>query len=246
VLALDELPFWLDEVERNTAGAARHSLAQLRRYAQDAGLARLRWVFTGSVGLAGRAIAGSAAAELNDLDVVQVPPLDPAAGRTLFEMAFAGRPIHVAPEAALHAHQRAGGRPHWIKLLAERSLPQRDPITRAAVEEAEEALLSRPMRHIFRDEGRDHVSRTASALDQEVMAAILTACAEANGPVSRQGLLAVGMAVEVAGTRHDRRHVDDLLLRLVDEYYLEERDPDAVVIALPLFGRWWTLWGSPR
>ena len=246
VVALDEVPFWLDELERDEPRAARLSLAQLRYLRQHHALERVRWILTGSVGLAGRAIAWEAAAELNDLDIIQAPPLDESAGRAVFEAAYTERmeqPIPVSQEACAYAHRLSGGRPHWIKQLAERVRPQGSRIDVAAVQRAEASLLSREMRHLFRDEGRDHFRRTATAAEAEVMEAILTAVAEADRPLPRSGLLAVGMSVKLsAGAGMDRRGVDRLLLRLADEYYLTEVGPDSIEIAMPLFGRWWALW----
>lgn len=111
VVALDEVPWWLDALERAKPGSARIALAELRRLRGESSLAHVRWVLTGSVGIASRAIRWQASAELNDLSVVELPPLDQAAGMALFETECLAHNRECEPEAAAFAHWLGGGRP---------------------------------------------------------------------------------------------------------------------------------------
>ncbi len=241
VIALDELPWWLDELERRETGRARTALAQLRYLALDRRFHSLRWVFTGSVGLAGRAVAWHSSAELNHLDLVVVPPLDPAASAALFEAEVVAGGKQITPGAARRAHQIAGGLPHWVKVLAARcASADRVPVDAQAVQLQVERLLGTQMRHLFQEEGEGHLMRRFTDSDRRFAAAILTALSEADRPLPRQGLLTSAMAVGASSGQ-----AREVLLRLVDDFYLVETDAEHLAFLVPLFGLWWQRWGRP-
>lgn len=238
VVALDELPWWLDAVELAEPGRARATLARLRRGRHDPRLARVRWVFTGSVGLAGRAIDWDAAAELNDLDVVIAPPLDPDAGAALFETEC----DDCEPEAGRRAHAAAGGLPHWIRVLAERcrTAAAGTRVTTTMVDAELERLLQPAFRHLFQEEGLGHFGRRYTPEDREIAVALLDVLAQAHHPVALRGLVQVAQS-DLPG--RDRVAIERIFWRLVDEFYVTTDPNDLARIAVPLFQRWWARWG---
>lgn len=236
VIALDEVPWWLDNLERRAAGGARSALAQLR-YLRGR-FPNLRWLLTGSLGLAGPAISWGAAAELNDLDLEELGPMTPPQGRALFEMVCTAGNRLVERAATERAHELAGGLPHWIRVLGERVRSAEPGVVSVAQVELEtDRLLSRANRHLFDEEGRVHFERRYAEGDRGLALAVLRSVASA-GRLPRRGALAEAQ-------RRDptvRARFDRVVDRLVDEFYLVE-DGDELRFLVPLMGRWFTRWG---
>lgn len=241
VLALDEVPWWLDELERAEAGGARRALAHLRYLRGDPRFSRVSWALTGSVGLAGRAISWSASAEINDLDIVEVVPLTEVAGVTLFEVETGADSGEAARHAAKEAHRLAGWRPHWIKLLAQRTRASGAPVSLAALAAEAERLLGTPMRHLFQEEGVGHFGRLYTEPQRRAAERVLDQLSQHQGALPRVGLITVAMSE--SGGALERRAADEVLLRLIDEFYLVEVGQDSLTFAVPLLGLWWAKWG---
>jgi hypothetical protein len=236
VIALDEAPWWLDALERERQGAARTALAQLRHLRGR--FPRVRWVLTGSIALARPAIAWGATAELNDLDLIEVPPMTEAEGRTVFEMVCLDAQREVSAEAAGLAHQLAGGLPHWIRVLAERSRSagEGEGLVSVEIVAAEcERLLSRANRHLFEEEGRTHFERRYAPEERLVARDVLVRVAKAE-PALRQGVVA---ALLCEGA--DKPRIERVLDRLLDEFYLDESE-GSLRFVVPLMMRWFVRW----
>jgi hypothetical protein len=243
VVALDEVPWWLDAVERSDPEAPRTALAELRRLRSDTRLGSVRWILTGSVGIASRAGRWGADAELNDLDVIEVLPLAAEAGRAVFEVECAGTGRDSEPGARDAAHALAGGRPHWIRILAQRASAATDPggVVTAGILAAEgDRLLGAQLRHLLRDEGDGHFGREYTATERRISESILTLLAPAERPLPLQGIVTHVLASLPGSSKAEIR---DVVHRLVEEFYLVEPEPGMVRIAVPLFARWWARWG---
>jgi uncharacterized protein len=247
-LFLDEVPWWLDSMRRRRPedddeddgdARVRQALAQLRYLRQREGLTdRVRFVLTGSVGLAGLASAAGAAAELNDLATYELRPLAEADGMGLFESELAARGIGCTVAAAKEAYRLAGGSPHWIKQLAAK-IPSGDADP-AVVEEAVEQLLSPRMRHMFEDEGHAHIQRRHGTR-APALRAMLSAAAASDSGATRAAVMTAGLRAGLDGRAEGERAV----MQLVDEFYLEE-DGDRLRFSNPMFRRWWERFGQWR
>lgn len=232
VIALDEVPWWLDALERRVPGAAREALARLRGSRQEE--RSVRWILTGSVGLAGPAQAWGAVAELNDLHRVVVPPLDAIAGATLFEAECPS----ATPEAARLAHHVAGGSPHWIEALAIGCRNAPGVIEATHVEAEVERRLQAVFRELFAD---DHVDRRYSADDRSLQRLVLDAMCDHDDPYPIIGVITQVLANPNA--KNDKDAVRRALYALLDDFVLIEQ-PDATArFSIPLYRRWWARWG---
>jgi len=242
VIALDELPWWLDAVaERDEPATARGALASLRRMRQRRGLAgRLRVVLTGSIGLAGQASELGASAELNDLTTIVMPPMSVEEGATLFEAELTARSLPCCPEAARCATTLAGGSPYWIKRLAA-ACGRAGALDVGAVEVASEALLAPALRKQFTDEGREHFRRRHTRV-MPALLAMLEAVSGADRGNPRQAALNAGLSVQPELTMGETR---ECLYLLMDGFYLCEGPQDTLDWVNPLFRRWWLRYGGP-
>jgi hypothetical protein len=110
VIALDEVPWWLDQlIASGQAAAAREVLGRLRQLRQATDLQRIRWVLTGSVSLPQLAASMGASADLNDLHPsLPLHPLEAAAGEALFEAEVAGAHRASTPAARRSAQEGSG------------------------------------------------------------------------------------------------------------------------------------------
>ncbi len=247
LLALDEVPWWLDEIRAAEGGqAARRTLATLRRLRQRQGLAsRVRMLLTGSIGLAGLAKELNASAELNDLQPeFEVPPLSESAGAALFESEVATRGHHCSPASARAAHGQAGGSPHWIKVLAGMAAArvQGTHLEESHLAEAIAELLHPRMREQFDDEGRAHLIRRHGKARARRMVAILDAVADQPAP---EHVLASAAMKGVDPP--ERREIRELIYTLMDEHYITEDrsvNPPQYRFVNPLFQLWWQRYGG--
>ncbi len=232
VIALDEVPWWLDALERRSPGSAREALARLRGCRQE--LRAVRWVLTGSVGLAGPAQAWGAVAELNDLHRVVVQPLDAIAGATLFE---AECPTATA-DAARAAHHVAGGSPHWIESLAIGCRSAAPTVDATHVEAEVERKLQAVFRELFAD---DHADRRYTAEDRSLQRLVLDAMCDRDDPYPIVGVVTTVLANPKAN--NDKDAIRRALYALLDDFVLIERPGSTARFAIPLYRRWWARWG---
>ncbi|MBW2255584.1 MAG: AAA family ATPase [Deltaproteobacteria bacterium] len=242
VVALDEVPWWLDAiVGQDGAGAGRAALATLRRLRQHRLLSeRLRFVLTGSVGLAGLASELGASAELNDLATVVMTPMTLEQGATLFEAELTAAGRQCSPVAARHAAQLAGGSPHWIKRLAS-AIPPGGALDAEVVEAACEALLAPAVRMEFADEGREHFRRRHGRV-MPALLAMLEAVSGGDTGQPVQGAINAALQVQPELTPGQVR---ECVFLLVDGFYLRQGPEDTLEWVNPLFRRWWLRYGGP-
>ncbi|NOY27553.1 MAG: hypothetical protein GXP62_16945 [Oligoflexia bacterium] len=242
VLALDEVPWWLEAIETKLgAGQARAALAALRRLRQRTGLQEgLRMILTGSIGLNALAAELGASAELNDLEQAIMPPLDSAQGAALFESELTAFSLPCTPQAAQEATRLAGGSPHWIKRLA--SLCPTGASSAAKVEAAVEQLLTPMRRNEFRDEGREHFERRHRAR-MPALLAILESVSHVDKGAPKQG--AINAAISALPELTHAQAMECVFL-LMDEFYLRPGAADTLDWVNPLFRRWWLLYGNPN
>lgn len=238
-VALDEVPWWLEAMERHEAGAAKQVLGHLRSLRDGGRWPRLRWILTGSVGLAGRAAAWGAAKELNDLNVVEVPPLGRPEARHMLRLMMIGHGVALPDAAGDRAWELAGGRPHWIRLLGERARTS-TVVDVAAIDAAAASLVGRQQRHLFNHEGQTHFEEHYPPAQRELAVHVLDLLADADRALPEAGVVTAILA-RAAGT--PRSEVRAVLDRLLDDFYLcESEDGQTLRLALPLFGMWWTRW----
>jgi uncharacterized protein len=240
IVALDEVPWWLDAiVEQEGEAAARSALASLRRIRQVSVFAdRVRWVLTGSIGLAGLASSLGASAELNDLATQQVEPMTPEEGATLFETEATSRNKSCTPSSARYAARLAGGSPHWIKMLAA-SLGPGGAASDTDVDLAVETLLVPAQRKLLADEGSEHFRRRHPGL-RRALVAILEQLSGSDGPHSMESAVSAALASDADLTRAQAK---ECVWLLVDGFYLRS-DGDQLSWVNPLFRRWWLKYGG--
>jgi hypothetical protein len=250
-LLLDEVPWWLDRIQKPRAGfgarqgedEARQTLGLLHGLTTHEGLmARLRVVLTGSVGLRPIARLLDCDEYLAHLEDYELLPLDELAGAALFEANLPDRDLE--PDACARAHQLAAGIPEWIVQLAGYVARGETPVRSPDVERAAERFLgsgdiSRP----FDRERRRHLKLRYGNEDAAVMVKILDVVADRDGPTPVDGLVLVAMSQSAGGM--DERCARSLVDRLVGAYFLiHVEEGKDVAFHTPLFKQAWRRYGS--
>lgn len=237
VLAIDEVPWWLDEVRAGDARAARGVLATLRRLRQDDATPALRQILTGSVSLPGLAAELGALAELNDLVPMAIGPLATDDAERLARSELAGRDL--GPEVAARITREAGAIPHWVKRIAGRARAEAGvgSLTAAHVEAAVEELIRD--RRLFEDDLIQHFERRHAARSA-AFRAVLRAAADPRG--GRFEPL-VAAAWGKLGPDATRDAAEDVVRTLGEEHALVERGGGWEFVN-PLMRRWVLRWGA--
>ncbi len=191
--------------------------------------------------MAGLAIAVGATAELNDLSPKTLAPLRPKHGAELFIREAQGLGLRVSQEAALAAHDAAGGSPHWIKQIGQQLPRSAEDLGPDAVVLAIEALLAPPLRDLFEDDLRQHLFRRHPSR-ADLLMAILDAAAAGSDGAPQPALVAAALQ---ARPGLDRRSAEEAICTLVDEFYLAGDDV-WLRMANPLHQQWWAKYGRRR
>lgn len=237
VLAIDEVPWWLDEVRAGDPRAARGVLATLRRLRQDDATPGLRQILTGSVSLPGLASELGALAELNDLVPMAIGPLAVDDAERLARSELAGRPL--APEVASRITGEAGAIPHWVKRIASRARAEAGTgtVTAAHVEAAVEELVRD--RRLFEDDLIQHFERRHPTRAGAFRAVVRAAADPRGGRF--EPLVAAAWAR--LGPETTRDAAEDVVRTLGEEHTLVERDGTWTFVN-PLMRRWVLRWGA--
>ena len=241
VFLWDELPMMLQNLGRTAPQEATELLDVLRSIRQEN--PRVRMVFTGSIGLhhvvRQLKLQGYANAPVNDMAVVEVPPLDPNDATALALRLFRDNHIALADNAvAATIAREVDGIPFYIHHVLRTLSQQVQPIT----EKAACAAVSGAMRsaqdpwHLQHYEDR---TQEYYGADRAACHALLDAVAAADGP------LAVQAAINGAKASHpdlDRERWLVLIRLLERDFYLvRDADGGALRYKFGIVERWWRI-----
>jgi hypothetical protein len=95
-------------------------------------------------------------------------------------------------------------------------------------------------RHSLEEEMHTHFARRWTEREMAMRNAVLDQIAPHTEPAPRRGIVAAALGALGAG--YGPREVEEVILRLIDEFYLTEHG-ERIVFAVPLYAQWWTRWG---
>ena len=243
VVFWDELPLMIKNIkERCSEAEATEVLDTLRGIRQTHG--RVRMFFTGSIGLHNVISSfrrrGYANAPINDMQVVELPPLAPAdaadlAGRLLEGEGLPAGPTSGLPEAIAKAVDRI---PYYIHHVVSQMKQRHTPCTLEAVGELVERCLSDDQDAWQLEHYRKRVDAYYEPDERPMVLAMLDVLAAARGPVAFAELF---KRLKAHVATEDREQALDLLNLLRHDHYLTQ-DPDGRYhFRYGLIRRWWRL-----
>ena len=242
VFLFDELPWMLSaiaDIERDGPTIAMEVLDVLRALRQSPTTgAGFRMILCGSIGLhhilgelAGRGYRNQ---PVNDMILVEVPPLDPDSAKGLAAALIAGENLVAEPEVAAHIAKRTGGFAyyiHWIVNALKRdgraaTSGNEDEVVRQMLTAAHDPC---DLRHFLTriDKYYPHDKKAAFAL--------LDHSAKAAEPLGVADLINVAKS---AGSTDDDRVRELLRLLAVDHYLLRDTD-GRYTFRHALLREWW-------
>lgn len=228
LILVDELALFLAARLRDDPEGARAFLYGLRRLQQR--YSRVRWLFTGSIGLDTIAKRGEIGGALVDLTLYPLEPFEPDEARAFLDfLSTGGAVLHpfALDRAAFTRFARELGwlSPYYLDLVAREIRPSgpsgpcgRPLATPADVDAAFEAMLAAGRRPYFVT-WEEHLSKNFPRPETEALRSILAACAREPAG-ERLGTL----RARLAGSPHglDMRALRDLLTILTNDGYLTE------------------------
>jgi hypothetical protein len=239
----DELPLMLHNVQqREGPGAAMEVLDVLRQVRQTH--PTLRMVFTGSIGihnvLSGLKETGYANAPLNDMRLVDVPPLEPADAADLARRLLAGEGIAGNdPGPVVDALATAtDGIAYYIHYVIDELKQRGGAADPAAVEAVVRHCLSDPEDGWHMAHYRERLDTYYGPERRPLALALLDVLAH-DGPLPFAPLFD-RLKARTALADAEAERVRDLLTLLQRDHYLR-LDADGYAFRFPLIRRWWAI-----
>ncbi|MEZ5308495.1 MAG: hypothetical protein R2684_15230 [Pyrinomonadaceae bacterium] len=261
VFLFDELPYMLQLIEANerkNGGSGLEALSVLNelrasRFSHD----NIRMIYSGSLGL--HHILNSlrntdvSAEPLNDLVMIEVPPLDPAFGKELAirELAENGVIACESHDVAAEVSRLSGEVPFYIERISAKLADSVQPVSSKEVGRVVDRVLTEAkdewqMRH-FQSRISDYYPGSIEGADGRAIARadlaneIITSLVHAEEP------LGIGAILNQMKSRYSLNSKQVLLemLRLLelDHYLVSELQNESKTyrLAFPLLKRWWIL-----
>ena len=207
VFFFDEMPWMLAAIadpKRDGEQTAMEVLDVLRGLRQSASTGQgFRMVLCGSIGLhhilAELRRAGHRNQPVNDMVLVEVPPLEPGIAMELAAQLIAGENLSGDPDAASQIAELTGGVPYYIHWVVSRLTTSGCAATRQEIDQAVKWLLTADhdpcdLRHFVR-----RIDSYYST-DAKIVLALLDHAAQSQIPLSQADLINVGKS---AGTVED-------------------------------------------
>jgi hypothetical protein len=238
----DELPWMLAAIaKREGEQTAMEVLDVLRslRQSPEAGQG-FRMILCGSVGLhhvlSGLRREGYKNQPVNDMELVEVPPLDAALATELATQLLAGEGLSSDPAAAGRIAEQTGGFPYYIHQVVSKLRLVAGSVTPADVERVVKELITAPHDPCNFLHFRDRIGSYYAGEEKYVLA-LLDHAAKGAAPLGQAELINVARS---AGAVDDDR-VRDLLRLLTVDHYLNRDTDGRYTFRQTLLRRWWVL-----
>jgi hypothetical protein len=244
VFLFDEMPWMLAAIadpKRDGEQTAMEVLDVLRSLRQSPTTGNgFRMVLCGSIGL--HHVLGDLKKHgyrnqpVNDMELVEVPPLDPATATKLAELLLAGEGLASEPTSAATIAEQTGGFPYYIHWIVSELRMSGQPVTATAIENVVKKLLTAPHDPCDLQHFKKRVS-TYYPNEEKVVLALLDHAAFFPGPLSQAELVNVAKS---AGVTDDNR-IRELLRLLAVDHYLSRDIDGRYSFRHTLLRRWWVI-----
>ena len=240
----DELPLFVYNLKKVSGEeSAMEFLDVLRAIRQQH--STIRMVFTGSVGLhqviSGLRNDGYANAPTNDMQTIEVPPLDPIDGVKLAELLLEGENLDCGSsrgQHAIHISALAGHVPYYIHGLIAKLASERVQITTKAIDDHLASLLTDPNDPANFRYYRDRIRTYYPKNEQPIALAILDNLCHASESIAISGIL---NQVRHHLTDVDEEAARDVIHLLSKDHYINRTNAGRWSFRYEIVRRWWRL-----
>lgn len=244
VFFFDEMPWMLAAIadpQRDGEQTAMEVLDVLRSLRQSTTTgAGFRMILCGSIGL--HHVLGSLKRQgyknqpVNDMELVEVSPLDATVATELATQLLAGEGLAADPKSAESIAEQTGGFPYYIHWIVSELRKSGRPATPDNIDLLLKTLLTSPhdpcsLRH-FKERIDNYYPQ-----EGKVVIALLDHAAASATPLRQAELINVA---KTAGANDDNRIRDLLRLLAVDHYLVRDED-GRYRFRHPLIRRWWLI-----
>lgn len=242
VFFFDELPWMLSAISgRDGPQTAMEVLDVLRHLRQDPATGHgFRMIQCGSIGL--HHVLGELAKHgyqnqpVNDMQLVEVPPLDPDHARRLAGAVLKGERLEVHAGVDEQIAQLTGGFPYYIHWIISELKMQNLPANKANVDQTLRQMLTAEqdpcsLRHFLTRIDKYYPQEKSSVL------ALLDHAAVATAPLPLSELINVGKTADA----NDDNRIRELVRMLSVDHYLRRDTNGHYVFRHALLKSWWVL-----
>lgn len=238
LILVDELPVFVQALQsRDGAQAIGHFLYWLRNMRQK--YRRVRWLYTGSIGLDSVARRYSVEGALNDLEPFPLSPFDPQTARDFLADIAKRRGCALDEDATEAILRRLGWlSPYYLEKIAEDGCAQAGANGTLNLGRAEAAMnnMLDKSRRLYWSTWREHLDRNFPEPERGRLYTLLETVARDETGVGRDILLS---ALNRGGEPVGEAILRDLLDTLLADGYLDVGDNHRYRIRMNLLREWW-------
>jgi hypothetical protein len=242
VFLFDEMPWMLSAIadpKRDGEQTAMEVLDVLRSLRQSPTTGHgFRMVLCGSIGL--HHVLGTLKQQgyknqpVNDMTLIEVPPLDPATATDLAAQLLAGEGLPADQTSSAMIADQTGGFPYYIHWIVSELRMAGRPVTAGEVEIVVKKLLTVPHDPCDLQHFKKRIA-TYYPQEENVVLALLDHAAFFGGPLAQAEFINVAKS---AGATDDNR-VRELLRLLAVDHYLTRHTDGRYAFRHTLLRRWW-------
>ena len=236
LVLVDELPIFIQELQRQDGDAIRTFLYWLRNMRQK--YKRVRWLYTGSIGLDSIARRHGVEGSLTDLELFPFAPFEPETARDFLDDIARRRDCSMTHAAKDLIIRRLGWlSPYYLEKVAEDacSQPGDGALDESHAQVALERLLDLEKRTYW-SIWREHLDRNFPEPDRGRLYALLETAARDENGVTVDILLA---ALNPGGEPVGKAVLRDLLDTLMTDGYLAINNDNRYCFRMNLLREWW-------
>lgn len=242
VFIFDEFPWMIQRIAENDGpDVAMEVLDVLRALRSDQ--PRLRMIYTGSIGLhnvlESLRRSGYGNDPTNDMNIVDVPALDPDDAWSLAVELLDGEGIAAEPDRLAVGKAIAAavdGRPFFIHHVADQLVRHGGTVTERTVEETVEHFLRDAQDPWHLQHYRERIDHYYAEQDRPLALALLDVLAQAQDPLSLPDLIGVVGTLIVS---NDEEQIRRIVTALARDHYIVQESGGGYRFRYPIIARSW-------
>ncbi|MEM8906309.1 MAG: hypothetical protein AAGD05_00570 [Bacteroidota bacterium] len=182
VLLIDEFPIALERIEKTAGAEAAREFLHINRSIRQRAQRGLQFVYTGSIGLPNIARKLNATATINDLNVIEVPPLTHKQAKEFTQLLINSYSVKTQPNVINYMLERLRWlMPFFIQLIVQMLIDEYETYQEAITKEQVDKVIEKASNHrnnIYFENYYSRLDKSLTKAESELAKRILSEIAE--------------------------------------------------------------------